>query len=716
MPTLTIRALFTDYANGRRDFRGVTITPENGWTLPPLSDLSALLLIDASVKGIRFEGADLRHSDFSRALLVEADLSRTVLVGAILSESDLTGADLTEAFCSEANFDGARVGARLSNANMTSSSLCRADLTGAQAENATFRGAKLRDSILTGANLSNASFRNADLSGADLRGADFSRADLNLANLADCHADRARFDKAILNGSDVEGISLVDASLASAHLLDLGWLNSDLTRADLSSARLDGASFRNCRLVQVHAPHALLSGSVVVGSDLTGIDLTSASMNRCLWQDVMFDHATLNGADLKEAIFRRSSGRDTTFTQAQLQAALIDKATLATIPAVATEPEPSFPQSAEELVPRESKLFKAAPVTAVSIVRVFYATDRKPDADGFGPDRDVRLRYGVCDVSIPRDHRMGELEAPSVWRLQFDWDPNRHLMVTAVSERAPERFFGQIRHRAQASTRREALVFIHGYNVSFEAALRRVGQLAYDLAFDGPAIAYSWASRADARLYTHDEATIEDTVPRLTTFIQEVAHRAEVQRLHIIAHSIGNRALVRALQQLSVNSTAPLFVNHVILTAPDIDAGVFRGIAAQMCTAARQVTMYASSNDLAIQLSKKFHGYPRAGEGGRRVTVATGVSTIDASELETDLLGHSYFAEHRSVVSDIYYLLQDQPPERRFGLIRVRRGKREYWKFRSEGEPSLFARLMNWWRRRAKIRETLSGTHELHSS
>jgi hypothetical protein len=156
-----------------------------------------------------------------------------------------------------------------------------------------------------------------------------------------------------------------------------------------------------------------MSGSVIVDSDLTGIDLTGASMNRCLWQDVTFDHAKLDGADLKGAILRRSSGRHTTFSQAQLRAAEIDHATLTSIPEVRTGPVVDAPRSPEESVLGDNKMFKAAPVTDVSIVRVFYATDRKPGPDGFGPDRDDRLRYGVCDVSIPRDHRMGELEAPS---------------------------------------------------------------------------------------------------------------------------------------------------------------------------------------------------------------------------------------------------------------------------------------------------------------
>lgn len=450
MSTLTIRELFTEYANGRRDFRGATIIPEDDWKLPQFSDLSSLLLHEAILNGIQFEGADLRHSDFSRASLVDANLIGAVLIEATLSAADLTGADLTGAVCAGANFDGARVRARLSDAIMTDSMLCRVDLTGAEAKNASFNGAQMRDAILVEANLSNSDFENAELSGADLRGADFYEANLKQANLSDCCADRARFHKALLTGSEVEGISLVDADLGLAHLYDLEWLNSDLTRANLSFARLDGASFRNCRLVQVQARHVALSNSLIVGSDLTGIDLTGAHIDRSLWQNVTFDHSKLDDAELKGATLRCSSGRHTVLSRIQLdEAAVIDQATLTSIPEVTKGPVIADREPLQDDLPLH-QTFRESPVTEVSVVRVFYATDRKFGADGFGPERDDRLRYGICDVSIPRDHRMGELEAPSVWKLQFDWDPNRHVMLAAVSERSPGRFFGQLRHRTQA--------------------------------------------------------------------------------------------------------------------------------------------------------------------------------------------------------------------------------------------------------------------------
>ena len=41
---------------------------------------------------------------------------------------------------------------------------------------------------------------------------------------------------------------------------------------------------------------------------------------------------------------------------------------------------------------------------------------------------------------------------------------------------------------------KQVFVFVHGFNVSFENALRRTAQIAYDLNFDGAPFLFSWPS------------------------------------------------------------------------------------------------------------------------------------------------------------------------------------------------------------------------------
>jgi esterase/lipase superfamily enzyme len=124
-------------------------------------------------------------------------------------------------------------------------------------------------------------------------------------------------------------------------------------------------------------------------------------------------------------------------------------------------------------------------------------------------------------------------------------------------------------------------------------------------------------------------------------------------------------------------------LKEIILTAPDIDADVFkRDIAPALTAAKRPITLYASSKDKALMASKKVHGNPRAGDSGSSLIIVPGIETIDATGTDTSFLGHSYFAETRSVLSDLFYLIRnEQRADSRFGLHRIDSQQGRYWKF-----------------------------------
>jgi esterase/lipase superfamily enzyme len=148
---------------------------------------------------------------------------------------------------------------------------------------------------------------------------------------------------------------------------------------------------------------------------------------------------------------------------------------------------------------------------------------------------------------------------------------------------------------------------------------------------------------------------------------------------------MGNRALTRAVASLLTDK--PIIrsrLKEVILAAPDIDAEVFkRDIIPALTKPDSPVTLYASSEDLALAASKKVHGYPRAGDSGQGLVVVPGIETIDATHVDTGLLGHSYFAEARSILSDMFYLIRyGQRADQRFGLRRVDAQAGHYWEFK----------------------------------
>jgi esterase/lipase superfamily enzyme len=230
-----------------------------------------------------------------------------------------------------------------------------------------------------------------------------------------------------------------------------------------------------------------------------------------------------------------------------------------------------------------------------------------------------------------------------------------------------------------------ALLFVHGYNVTFEDAARRTAQMTYDLAFEGIPIFYSWPSKGSVTSYTIDEQTIEWAQADFKGFLADIFARSDAQNIYLIAHSMGNRALTRAVASLlNENPEYRTRLKEVILSAPDIDAEVFkRDIAPALVATGRPITLYSSSEDLALIASKTVNGYPRAGDSGDGLIVVPGIETIDATCVDTSFLGHSYYAEARSVLTDMFYLIRDdQRADRRFGLRRVNAQAGQYWEFK----------------------------------
>lgn len=337
---------------------------------------------------------------------------------------------------------------------------------------------------------------------------------------------------------------------------------------------------------------------------------------------------------------------------------------------------------------------KSAVVSNYAVVKVYFATDRqrdvgKPPAQRFSGERNIMsgngpLSYGSCDVSIPRDHRMGQLESPSLWRLEFRDDPAKHVVLLSAEVQDRDNFFAALKTQVRASAGRSAFIFVHGYNVSFEDAARRTGQMAYDLGFDGAPVFYSWPSRGDIAGYTIDENNIEWSTSHMTAFLADFLASTEAAQVYLVGHSMGSRGLARAVTDLlAAQPQLAQKITEIILSAPDIDAAIFKhDIAPKLAGARNPVTLYASSQDLALAASKAVHGYPRAGDSGAGMLIVAGVETIDATGVDTSFMKHSYFAEKRSALSDMFYLIRNQARADQRFLDPVDTVAGRYWTFK----------------------------------
>ena len=323
--------------------------------------------------------------------------------------------------------------------------------------------------------------------------------------------------------------------------------------------------------------------------------------------------------------------------------------------------------------PREGRFF-----------RVYYGTDREPvdpakPETGFTGDRGHRVYYGSCDVHIPKTHKIGST-GTSPW---IFWRRDGKLDLTAMVSLAEDAFWQAVVDdlKGRELDKRSALVFIHGFNVSFDEAAIRAAQMGADLKIPGVTAFYSWPSKGSVADYMADESAIEASEPFITKFLIDFAEKSGAEHIHIIAHSMGNRGLLRALKTIAEKASAEtsLPFTQLILAAPDVDCDTFRQLAAAHRKVAARATLYVSSKDKAVAASAFLHDYDRAGFVPP-VTIVGGIDTIEVSNVDLTLLGHGYVASARDVLRDMHDLIfNNASPENRFGLMDALAGTLKYW-------------------------------------
>jgi esterase/lipase superfamily enzyme len=293
---------------------------------------------------------------------------------------------------------------------------------------------------------------------------------------------------------------------------------------------------------------------------------------------------------------------------------------------------------------------------------IFYATDRERGnatnlARFYANDRssDGGIDFGRCTVTIPI---RSTATAPDLGRdvTKPGADELFYVIVQRVDREPAEKFVEDLSKAGKGS---DALVFIHGFSNSFEDAAQVAASLKHDLPFDGPVILYSWPSRDDMLLYSWDEENENwSAVAHFSGFLEKLISSG-VKRIHVIAHSMGNRVLSH---EIDTKGLSPKFGN-LIFAAPDVDAATFKILMSRTSPVPHQLTMYASSKDVALFLSKCFHSYPRAGDEKARIVLAQ-LDSIDATQVDTSMLHHSYYANSVRVEEDMSRALKNEAPPR----------------------------------------------------
>ena len=311
---------------------------------------------------------------------------------------------------------------------------------------------------------------------------------------------------------------------------------------------------------------------------------------------------------------------------------------------------------------------------SIIAVPVYYVTDRARRPEGhFGGDLSgTGLEYGKSLVTLAVDYPVrADLLAGA-----------RHLpQRSPISEPTVDSFNGmddllaalRANQRARDGQGRRVLLFVHGYNVSFNDALTETARLSSKVQLPVVPLVFSWPSDGAYGGYWHDEESVRASERRFARFLQELLVKSPIEVV-IVCHSMGARELTPALAELGRQKAKNLALHHVIYAAADISAQEFLEAWPDLrALGTAEFTFYASNHDLALRLSHIVHRFPRLGDASPSVTVPIGATTVDASAVDPFFqdVGHSYILNSARIAADVGSWIADQESPADRGLVSV---------------------------------------------
>jgi esterase/lipase superfamily enzyme len=284
---------------------------------------------------------------------------------------------------------------------------------------------------------------------------------------------------------------------------------------------------------------------------------------------------------------------------------------------------------------------------------IFVATTRQASSDAkvFGNSRSRRLNFARVNVTVPKSHETGQIERKKPGK---DDDPLKFFTATEVVAYDAQPQFSSALSADIAARGGRVMVFIHGYNTSFDSAVYRATQIAHDSGYPGTPVLFSWASGGKTKDYVYDRESASVARDQLEVTLRLLA-QSGARRVDIVAHSMGTWVTMEALRQLALAGDRDLGgkLGDVVLASPDIDVDVFRSQMRRYGKPTRPFFLMLSADDRALKLSGILAGNkPRVGDYANAADLAElGVMVVDVShEKGGDSLNHTKFADNPALV------------------------------------------------------------------
>lgn len=229
-------------------------------------------------------------------------------------------------------------------------------------------------------------------------------------------------------------------------------------------------------------------------------------------------------------------------------------------------------------------------------------------------------------------------------------------------------------------TDRTALVYVHGFMKSFEAAARDLAGIVYGAGYQGVPIVFSWPAGSSPLGYADDTLSMNRSIPSLSAVLAALSTTEHIEKIHLVAHSMGNQALLAVLTQMIRSDQAAHWKRgELILYAPDVDRATFMTETLPLLRESDfRPTLYVAAFDVPLMSSRVVNNGPRLGDADAGIAVDPGMDTVDATPVAKFLDRHNHHLT-RGSQADVGKLLEGIEPADRTTLRARDNGSGRYW-------------------------------------
>jgi esterase/lipase superfamily enzyme len=254
------------------------------------------------------------------------------------------------------------------------------------------------------------------------------------------------------------------------------------------------------------------------------------------------------------------------------------------------------------------------------LFQFFYVSNRQPNIpDGeieqrFTSEREASLNFGYFNTRIEPSLGLGMIIDPSKWFL------NEEIQLVDVQAQEKAAFLTRLRQQVQASSDQSLLVVVHGFREGYLSALRKTAFLAHVLDINTPVLVFDWPGDQGSSLrgYRRARQVAEESGAELARTLELIIKDVQPNRLWLLANSMGGQVVADAFSLLHQDADfadSQTEIENVVLTAPDVDHEAFNNRFKQdILDLAQNVTVYVSSNDRALLVSRLINRGLRLGE------------------------------------------------------------------------------------------------------